>query len=110
MVNRDDAVRPSEQLLMPADLVGVPNPDELDPLVSVPIPELPVMSAQDAGKVLCELFLTNAERGNNAVNDELVAELVHRIRTAQHSRDHHNSPPPPSHPTAPTPTGSAHHD
>lgn len=69
MVDRDD---------------GVSDPSE---------PESPVISAQDAARAVCALFLANAERDDNAGNDELVAEVVHRIR-AQQSRDHHNSQSP----------------
>ncbi len=32
---------------------------------------------------LCELFLANADRGDNAANDHLIAEMVARIRTQQ---------------------------
>jgi hypothetical protein len=35
--------------------------------------------------------LDNAERGHHAANDELVAELRHRIRAQQH---HHDRKPP----------------
>lgn len=62
------------------------------------MPDSPMISTQDAARTLCDLFLTNAEQGNHAVNDELVAELVHRIRAQQQSRNHHNSP------------GGDHHD
>jgi hypothetical protein len=30
--------------------------------------------------VLCDYFLLNADRGDHAANDELVAELVRRMR------------------------------
>jgi hypothetical protein len=40
-----------------------------------------------AGQTLVQLFLANADRGDNAANDHLVAALVRRIRTQQHSRD-----------------------
>lgn len=106
MVNRDDGAA-SGRLLMPADLVGVCGSGAPDPLVNLPIPESPVMSAQDAARALCELFLTNAERGNRAGHDELVAELAHRVRAQQQSSDHHSSPPPPGRPTDSTPMGGA---
>jgi hypothetical protein len=32
------------------------------------------------GEVLCELFMRNADRGCNAANDELVAQLQRRVR------------------------------
>lgn len=37
--------------------------------------------------MLCDYFLANADRGDNAANDELVAELVRRIRGQQASSD-----------------------
>jgi hypothetical protein len=33
--------------------------------------------------VLCDYFLTNAGRGDNAANDEFVADLALRIRAGQ---------------------------
>jgi hypothetical protein len=68
---------------MPTDAPGLSEPD-------------PVMSRQDAARVLCELFLINAEQRNHAANDELVAELVHQIRIRQHSPHHHDGQPPPA--------------
>ncbi len=44
VVDRDDVVRTSGRLLIPADLVGVPGPSAPDPLVSLPLSELPVMT------------------------------------------------------------------
>jgi len=44
-------------------------------------------SPEAAGKALGELFLANADCGDDAANDHLVAELVRRIRAQQHSRD-----------------------
>lgn len=41
-------------------------------------------SPDAAARVLCDYFLTNADRGDNAANNEFVAELVCRIR-AQHA-------------------------
>ncbi len=40
-----------------------------------------------AAEALRDYFLANADRGDNAANDELIAELVHRIRTHQAARD-----------------------
>ncbi|MGH3983777.1 MAG: hypothetical protein ACRDST_14120 [Pseudonocardiaceae bacterium] len=40
-----------------------------------------------AARALCDYFLANADRGENATNDELVAELVHRIRAQRASSD-----------------------
>lgn len=41
-------------------------------------------SPDAAARVLCDYFLTNADRGDNAANDEFVAELVCRIRANMH--------------------------
>ncbi|HET9256293.1 MAG TPA: hypothetical protein VFO16_14000 [Pseudonocardiaceae bacterium] len=41
------------------------------------------ISADEAARALCALFLANADRGDNAANDNLVAELVRRIRVRQ---------------------------
>jgi hypothetical protein len=45
------------------------------------MPDPPVISADAAAQVLCDYFLANAERGDNAANDEFVAELALRMRT-----------------------------
>jgi hypothetical protein len=42
-----------------------------------------VISADAAARMLCDYFLANAERGDNAANDEFVAELALRMRTGQ---------------------------
>lgn len=55
--------------------------------MSSPVPGPPVISAEVAAKALCELFLTNADRGDHAANDHLVAEMVGRIRARQDSHD-----------------------
>jgi hypothetical protein len=39
-----------------------------------------------AARALRDLFLANADCGDNAANDELVAELVWRIRAQQELR------------------------
>jgi hypothetical protein len=51
--------------------------------VSSPVPGPPVISADAAARMLCDYFLANAERGDNAANDEFVTELALRMRTAQ---------------------------
>jgi hypothetical protein len=51
--------------------------------VSSPVPGPPLISADAAARVLCDYFLANAERGDNAANDEFVAELTLRMRTGQ---------------------------
>jgi hypothetical protein len=53
--------------------------------VSSPVPSPPVISQADAAHALCEYFLANVDRGDNAANDDLVAELVGRIRARQQS-------------------------
>ncbi|MGH3477369.1 MAG: hypothetical protein ACRDQD_11070 [Nocardioidaceae bacterium] len=45
-----------------------------------------INSPDAAARALRDLFLTNADRGDNAANDELVAGLVRRIRAQQGSR------------------------
>ncbi|MGH3799151.1 MAG: hypothetical protein ACRDTD_03280 [Pseudonocardiaceae bacterium] len=42
-----------------------------------------MISAEAAAMALCELFLANADRGDNAANDDLIAEMLDRIRTPQ---------------------------
>ncbi|MGH3823237.1 MAG: hypothetical protein ACRDRA_10445 [Pseudonocardiaceae bacterium] len=61
----------------------------------VPAPQFPatgsdaplIDSPAAAAKALRDYFLTNAEAGDNAANDELVAELVRRIRVQQASHE-----------------------
>ncbi|MGH4011714.1 MAG: hypothetical protein ACRDTH_26705 [Pseudonocardiaceae bacterium] len=49
---------------------------------------LPIIdSPAAAGQALGDLFLANADRGDDAANDELVAELVRRIRAQQNPCD-----------------------
>ncbi|MGH3897088.1 MAG: hypothetical protein ACRDTA_02320 [Pseudonocardiaceae bacterium] len=52
--------------------------------VGAPAP--PLISADAAAEALRDFFLANAERGDNAANDQLVAELVRRIRAQRASR------------------------
>lgn len=47
----------------------------------------PLISADAAAAVLRDFFLANADRGDNAANDQLVAELVRRIRVQRASRE-----------------------
>jgi hypothetical protein len=42
-----------------------------------------VISADAAARALQEYFLANADRGDNAANDELVAEMLRRMRALQ---------------------------
>ena len=65
---------------------GGPESDGVGPegqSVSFPVPGPPVISADVAARVLCDYFLANAERGDNAANDEFIAELALRMRTGQ---------------------------
>ena len=39
-----------------------------------------------AAQALCDHFLVNVDRGDHAANDELVTELVRRIRSRQAAR------------------------
>ncbi len=48
-----------------------------------PVPGPPVISADAAARVLQEYFLANADCGDDAANDELVAEMLRRIRARQ---------------------------
>ncbi|MGH3998053.1 MAG: hypothetical protein ACRDTJ_11390 [Pseudonocardiaceae bacterium] len=57
----------------------------MDHLDSVNNDGPPLISAEAAARTLQECFLANAERGDNAANDELVAELVRRIRVLRAS-------------------------
>lgn len=54
--------------------------------MSSPVPDNPPLTSADAARALRDLFLANADRGANAANDELVAELVRRIRALQGRR------------------------
>jgi hypothetical protein len=48
----------------------------------------PLIDSPDAAaRALCDYFLANADRDDDAANDELVAELVGRIRAQQASND-----------------------
>jgi hypothetical protein len=47
----------------------------------------PLISADAAARMMCDHFLVNADRGDNAANDNLVAELVRRMRAGQACRD-----------------------
>jgi len=42
-----------------------------------------LISADAASRALQEYFLANADRGDNAANDELVAELLRRMRASR---------------------------
>jgi hypothetical protein len=55
--------------------------------VNSPVPDPPLTSADAAAWALQEYFLANADRGDNAANDELVAEILRRTRARQASRE-----------------------
>ncbi|MGH3976312.1 MAG: hypothetical protein ACRDS9_23765 [Pseudonocardiaceae bacterium] len=55
---------------------GQPDPS---PVITRPV----ISSSAAAAQVLCDHFLTNADRGDHAANDELIAELLRRIRARQ---------------------------
>ncbi len=56
--------------------------------VSAPGSDPPLIdSPAAAAEALRDYFLANAEAGDNAANDELVAEMVRRIRTRHASAD-----------------------
>ncbi len=48
-----------------------------------PDPSPVIMSPAAPAQALCDHFLTNADRGDDAANDELIAELLRRIRAAR---------------------------
>jgi hypothetical protein len=49
----------------------------------VPVPHSVADPSLTPGEVLAKLFLDNADRGCNAENDTLVAELLKRMRAVQ---------------------------
>jgi hypothetical protein len=50
------------------------------------------LTSAQAARALCDVFLANADRGDNAANDDLVAELVQRIRALQDCANSDRSP------------------
>lgn len=58
---------------------GQPDPN---PVITRPV----IMSPTTVAQALCDHFLTNADRGDHAANDELIAELLRRIRAAGSAR------------------------
>ena len=55
--------------------------------VSSPVPGPPAISVDAAARALQEYFLANADRGDNAANDELVAEMLRRMCALRASRE-----------------------
>jgi hypothetical protein len=66
---------------MPTDPADIPQPERR--LVSSPVPGPPRISTEAAARTLCEVFLTNADHGDNIANDHLITEIVGRSRTQQ---------------------------
>jgi hypothetical protein len=71
--------RPSSERVATAALSGAHAGE-----IGVPGP--PLISADVAAEAILNLFLANADRGHDAANDQLVAELVRRIHAQQASR------------------------
>lgn len=71
--------------LTSAEPVIDPGPEGHPASALVPGP--PLISAEAAARALQECFLANADRGDNAANDELVAELLRRMRALRASRE-----------------------
>jgi hypothetical protein len=75
--------RPDTTQLAPhlptGEVDGIPS-DPRGYLMSFPVPDLPLLSADAAARALQEHFLDNADRGDDAANDEFVAEILRRIR------------------------------
>lgn len=51
---------------------------------TVEAPNQPVITRQQAAQAMVSYFLANADAGDHAANDELIAELAHRQRQARH--------------------------
>ena len=68
-----------------------------------------MISAEAAARALCELFLANADQGDNAANDHLIAEMVGCIRAQQQSRDGDRGQQPPIPLAGLTPTDGDDH-
>jgi hypothetical protein len=51
------------------------------------VPDPPLISADAAARALQEYFLANADRGDHVANDELVAEILRRIRALRASQE-----------------------
>jgi hypothetical protein len=65
----------------------VTDPSPAGHPASSPAPGPPLISAEAAARALQECFLANADRGDNAANDELVAELLRRMRALRAFRE-----------------------
>lgn len=87
------APEPGGVVVFRADRGASVDQDSQDRQVPRPSPELvgvlgsPLISTDAAAKALRDLFLANADRGNDAANDELVDALVRRIRALRPPND-----------------------
>ncbi|MGH4007429.1 MAG: hypothetical protein ACRDTH_04550 [Pseudonocardiaceae bacterium] len=52
-----------------------------------PVPGPPLISADAAAQALQEYFLANADRGDDAANDELITKMLRRMRASRVSRE-----------------------
>ena len=52
-----------------------------------PVPGPPLINGDAAARALQEYFLANADRGDDDANDELVAEMLRRMRALRVSRE-----------------------
>ncbi|MGH3764551.1 MAG: hypothetical protein ACRDS0_05210 [Pseudonocardiaceae bacterium] len=84
---------------MQKSVIGTTRPDAATPAqrpgpdaAGFQVPDDPPLTSADAARALHDLFLANTDHGANTANDELVAELVRRIRALQGSSDSGRSP------------------
>ncbi|HKR48209.1 MAG TPA: hypothetical protein VJT72_01295 [Pseudonocardiaceae bacterium] len=68
-------------------LNGVPSRSNDPGTVGSPAPGPSSINTDAAGRALRECFLANADRGDDAANDELVAELARQIRARRACRE-----------------------
>jgi predicted transcriptional regulator len=54
---------------------------------TTPDPDRPVISRKLAAQAIVNYFLANADAGNHAANDELIAELARRQHQARQHGD-----------------------
>ena len=76
---------PCRFLLTSAEPATNPGPE--GHTVSSPVPGPLLISADAAAQALEECFLANADQGDHAANDDLVAELLRRMRALRASRE-----------------------
>lgn len=51
-----------------------------------------IPNKEDAARALATCFLVNADAGNNAANDELIAELLRHQRRLREQQNFHHLP------------------